>query len=112
LSDFFALNVTFYAPPATSALPFTAAVDGHVFGSAGGVTITFNPASQQFTSGDGSVFDLNLNVNPIQISTTNPSATVSATIVSMPEGPNVPMLGMTGTVLLGAITMKVKRVIS
>lgn len=113
-SDQFALTVTFYAPPATntSALPFFfAPLDGNVFGGAGGGTITFNPTSQQFTTADGSTFLLNLNMNPIQVNSTNSTATIYATIVEMPEGSSVPMLGVSGIVLLGAGAMKMRMAI-
>jgi hypothetical protein len=79
---------------------------GNVYVNAGGATITFNPTSQLFTSSSGGSFTLNLNLNPIQVSSANTPVSVDATIVAVPEGSGIAMLGVSGMVLLGAIKMK------
>ncbi len=104
-SGLFSLDVLFSAPAGTSGNPFEALVTGNVFYSAGGVTITLNPPSQQFTDASGT-FALDLTTNPIQISSTNPDATVYGTIATVPEGSGWSILGLSGMVMLSAIGMK------
>jgi hypothetical protein len=118
--DSFTLYVDFTAPPgytggpATPQCPtgtFCALLSGNVNGSAGGATITFNPTSQQFTAADGSSFTLNLTTNPIHVDSTYSTATINGTIVEMPEGSCLSMLGLSGMVLLGAGAVKMKTAI-
>jgi len=104
-SGLFSLDVLFTAPAGTSGNPFMALVTGNVFYSAGGVTITLNPPSQQFTDANGT-FGLDLTTNPIQISSANPNATVYGTIASVSEGSGWATLVLSGIVMLGAIGMR------
>ena len=117
--DSFTLYVDFTAPPGYTGVPtpqcpvgnFCALLSGNVNGSAGGATITFNPSSQQFTATDGSSFALNLTTNPIHVDSTYSTATINGTIVELPEGAGLSMLGLSGMVLLGAGAIKMKAAI-
>jgi hypothetical protein len=104
-ADSFTLQVAFSVPANSNGSPFLALVTGNVFVNAGGATITFAPTSQLFTSPTGN-FTLSLNLNPIQVSSANTPVSLKAMIVAVPEGAGIPMLGLTGMLLLGAITMK------
>ena len=104
-NDLFTLNVSFSEPSGVNGNPFVALVSGNVFFSAGGATISFASGSQLFNY-DGGSFTLDLNANPIQVSSANPNVDVDATIVSMPEGPSVAMLGVSGLILFAAFFKK------
>jgi hypothetical protein len=112
-SGTFSLDVLFTAPAGTSSNPFMALVNGNVVASNGGATITFFPSSQTFTYSGGS-FALNLNANPVQLSSLNPNVTLYGTIVSnsvtAPEGAGWSMLGMSAIVMFAAIGTKKKLV--
>ncbi len=72
--------------------PFTALMSGNVFGNAGGATLTFNPINEVFTDSNGDYLDVTLDVNPIQVSTNDPTAEITAYFAGDPGGSdsNVP----------------------
>jgi hypothetical protein len=103
----FGLNVDFTNPAGTTGNPFIALVTGNVFFGPGGATISLVPGSQVFSYPGGS-FILDLSTQVIQVSSVNPSATLYATIVSMPEGSSLAMLGLSGLVLFGVFFKKLR----
>jgi hypothetical protein len=102
---FFTLDLEFTDPTGTAGNPFFAAVAGNVLGNAGGATITLIPDPQVFTYPGGS-FLLDLSTDPVQVSSSNPNVELDATIVSMPEGSGLAMLGLSGLVVFGAMFKK------
>jgi len=65
---------------------FTALMSGDVLGNAGGATLTFDPINEVFTDGDADYLDVTLDVNPIQVSTNNPTAEITAYFGGDPGG--------------------------
>lgn len=104
----FALNVDFSSPNAAGN-PLVASVLGGVLVNAGGAIITFAPGSQLFTYPGGS-FTLDLTANPLVISSLNQKFALTATIVGVPEGSSLAMLGISGLVLVGAFFKKLNPV--
>jgi hypothetical protein len=93
-SDLFNLDVTFSVPSASGA-PFDALLSGNVFFNAGGATLTFYPVTRTFTY-DGGSFNLTLDANPIQVSTSQPWADIRASISpnTVPEPSSMLLLGI------------------
>jgi PEP-CTERM motif-containing protein len=93
-TDSFTLDVTFTMPSASGA-PFNALLSGNVYYDAGGATLTFHPMTSTFTY-DGGSFNLTLDQNPIQVSTSNTLADIRATIRpnSVPEPSSIVLLGI------------------
>ncbi|HKW17012.1 MAG TPA: hypothetical protein VJO35_05840 [Terriglobales bacterium] len=100
----FKLNVDFTDPNAAGS-PLVASVLGGVLVNAGGAIITFAPGSELFTYPGGS-FTLDLTANPIVINRLNQAFSLNATIVGMPEGSSLAMLGISGLLLVGAFFKK------
>jgi hypothetical protein len=94
-----------FSSPNAAGNPLVASVLGGVLVNAGGAIITFSPGSEVFTYPGGS-FILDLTANPILVSALNKSFSISAKIVSVPEGSALAMLGISGLVLVGAFFKK------
>lgn len=101
----FTLGIDFSNPSGTSGNPLVAEVGGLVAFGAGVAEISFTSGSQVFTYPGGSL-TLDLSANPIYLTALNQKVSVKASIVSMPEGSSLAMLGISGLVLVGAFFKK------
>ena len=68
---------------------------GNLFGTVGGATLTFFPATVAFSDGvPADDFTLTLNADPVQVSTASPTVHVTATLSAVPEPASLGLLAV------------------
>lgn len=100
----FTLTLNFSAPTGTTGTPFSAVFSGNQNGTVGGSTISFNPQTESYSSSAGP-FTVKLLTDPVQVSTTNPSFTLMATLTTVPEPITVGLFGG-GLALIGVLRLR------